>query len=120
MYELTIKGDFASAHLIPGYKGNCGNLHGHTWKAEVTVEHDKLDPLGMVVDFKVIKQQLKDFLMKIDHVCLNELAYFKKNNPTTENLAKYIFDEFGKVVQPLKIIKVRVWESDTSDVTYTK
>ena len=120
MYELTIKGDFASAHFIPGYKGNCGNLHGHTWKVEVTIEHDTLDSLGMVVDFKVIKQQLKDFLMRIDHVCLNELPYFKKNNPTTENLAKYIFNEFGKIVHSFKVKKVRVWESDTSDITYYK
>lgn len=120
MYELTIRGDFASAHFIPGYEGKCRNLHGHTWRLEVTVESEKLDPLGMVVDFKVIKQQLKDFLMRIDHVCLNDLPYFKEHNPTTENLAKYIFDEFGKIVHPLKVQKVRVWESDTSDVTYYK
>ncbi len=120
MFELTIRGDFASAHFIPGYAGKCKDLHGHTWKTEVTVENGALDKLGMVVDFKVIKQQLKDFLMRIDHVCLNDLPYFKANNPTTENLAKYIFDEFGKIAHPLQVKKVRVWESDTSDVTYYK
>ncbi len=120
MYELTIKSDFASAHFVRGYPGNCKDLHGHTWKVEVTLESGRLDTTGMVVDFKVIKQQLKDFLKHMDHVCLNDLAYFKTANPTTENLAQYIFDEFGKVCQPLKVKKVRVWESETSDVTYYK
>ncbi len=134
MYELTVKSDFASAHFLRGYDGPCQDLHGHTWKVEITVESDRLDDIGMVVDFKVIKQQLKDFLMRIDHVCLNDLPFFKKVNPSTEHLAKYIFDEFGKIClpagkaglpagkagQPLKIKRVRVWESDTSDVTYYK
>ncbi|OGX26560.1 MAG: 6-carboxytetrahydropterin synthase QueD [Omnitrophica WOR_2 bacterium RIFCSPHIGHO2_01_FULL_48_9] len=120
MYELTIKSDFASAHFVRGYQGNCKDLHGHTWKVEVTVENDKLDAIGMVVDFKIIKQQLKDFLKNIDHVCLNDLPHFKVVNPTTENLAKYIFDEFAKVCHPLRIKKVCVWESETSDVTYYK
>ena len=127
MYELTIKGDFASAHFLPGYQGNCKDLHGHTWKVEVTVNSEKLDTIGMVVDFKIIKEEFKNFLMSIDHVCLNDLPYFKKVNPTTEHLAKYIFDEFGKAGLPtgqaglpLTIVKVRVWESDTSDVTYYK
>lgn len=118
MYELTIKSEFASAHFIPGYAGECRDLHGHTWKVEVTVESEKLDSLGMVVDFKVMKERLKEFLKAIDHVCLNDLSYFKTANPTTEHLAKYIFDEFAKACQPLKIKRVRVWESDTSDVTY--
>ena len=120
MFELTIKGDFVSAHFIPGYQGNCKDLHGHTWKVEVTVDNQKLDDIGMVVDFKVIKHRLKEFLTGIDHVCLNDLPHFKKNNPTTEHLARYIFDEFGKICLPLAIRKVRVWESDTSDVTYYK
>ncbi len=118
MFELTIKGDLASAHFLPGYQGNCRDLHGHTWKVELTIIGDKLDPVGMLVDFKVIKQQFRDFLSTVDHVCLNDLPYFKKVNPSTENIARYIYQEFGKVCKPLKIKRVRVWESDTSDITY--
>ena len=118
MFELTIKGDFASAHLLRGYQGNCKNLHGHTWKVELTISSDTLDSVGLVVDFKVLKQQLKDFLMTIDHVYLNDLPYFKNVNPSTENIAQYIFREFSKICHPLKVKRVRVWESETSDVTY--
>ncbi|OGX07539.1 MAG: 6-carboxytetrahydropterin synthase QueD [Omnitrophica WOR_2 bacterium GWA2_47_8] len=118
MFELSIKGDFASAHQLRGYQGNCKDLHGHTWRVELTAQSETLDDIGMVVDFKIIKQQFREFLMRIDHVNLNDLPYFKKVNPTSEHLAQYIFQEFGKIIKPLKIKQVRVWESDTSDVTY--
>ena len=120
MFEIAIKADFAAAHRLHGYEGNCKDLHGHTWKVEVALISDRLDPIGMVMDFKILKMRLKEFLKGIDHVYLNDLLPFQKNNPTTEHLAKYIFDEFAKVCLPLRIKKVRVWESETSDVTYYK
>ena len=118
MFEISIKGDIASAHFLRGYEGKCKNLHGHTWKIEVTIASDRLDSIGMVADFLVLKKQLKEFLAGLDHVCLNDLAFFKDVNPTTENIAKYIYQNFGKIVTPLKIKKVQVWESDVSSVTY--
>jgi len=120
MFELSIKGDFASAHFLKGYDGPCKDLHGHTWKVEVVLQSDQLNSVGLVVDFKEIKKQLKDFLMAIDHVNLNELSYFKEINPSTENLAKYIYDGFTLKIQPLKIKQVTVWESDVASVTYFK
>ncbi len=78
----------------------------------------ELDDVGMVVDFAILKQQLKEFLNELDHVCLNDIPYFQEVNPTTENIAKYVYDHFSSVVQPLKLDRVRVWESETSSVTY--
>ena len=118
MYELTIKGDIASAHFLRGYEGKCKNLHGHTWKVEVNIAGDQLDNIGMVADFAVLKKQLKEFLTVIDHVCLNDLPYFKEINPTTENIAKYIYTNFSKTIEPLKLKSVEVWESDLASVTY--
>lgn len=118
MYELTIKGDIASAHYLRGYEGKCKDLHGHTWKVEVVIASEELDNIGMVADFAVLKMQLKEFLTAIDHVCLNDLPYFKDVNPTTENIAKYIYTHFADVVAPLKLKQVQVWESDLASVTY--
>lgn len=118
MFELCIKGDIASAHFLPGYEGKCKDLHGHTWQIEVFIVNDKLDKVGLVADFAILKKQLKDFLSTIDHICLNDLPYFKKVNPSTENIAKYVYDNFGKVIAPLKLSKVCVWESETASVTY--
>ena len=118
MFELIVQGDMASAHFLRGYAGRCKDLHGHTWTVEVTLLSPKLDEIGMVADFAEVKKQLKDFLMALDHVCLNDLPYFKEHNPTTENITKYICQDFAAIVQPLKIKQVRVWESDTSSVIY--
>ncbi len=118
MFELSVQGDIASAHFLPGYEGKCKNLHGHTWKVEVSIVSNLLDDIGMVADFRVLKKQLKNFLIPMDHVCLNDLPYFQEVNPTTENIAKYIYQNFAAVVAPLKVSSVRVWESDVSSVKY--
>lgn len=118
MYELSIKGDFASSHSLRGHSGKCKNLHGHTWKVKVVIEGKQLNDIGMVADFAFIKRHLKIFLSKLDHTHLNDLDFFKKINPTSENLAKYIYDEFSKMCQPLKIREVQVLESDSTSVTY--
>ena len=118
MFEIAIKGHMASAHYLPGYAGPCKNLHGHTWQVEVTITGERLDNVGMVADFAVLKAGLRDFLSDLDHVCLNDLAFFKNVSPTTENIARYIYQNFAGVMSPLKIRKVQVWESDSASVVY--
>jgi 6-pyruvoyltetrahydropterin/6-carboxytetrahydropterin synthase len=118
MFELKVKGDIASAHHLRGYEGRCKDLHGHTWKIEVTLQSAKLDVIGMVADFKVMKQMLKDVLEPIDHVYLNDLPYFKDINPTTENIAQYIYRAFAKVCSPIKVKQVEVWESEMASSVY--
>ena len=118
MFELIVKGDIASAHYLRDYEGPCKNLHGHTWNVEVVLASQQLDKIGMVIDFVDVKKKLKEFLSPLDHVCLNDLPYFKTVNPTTENLAKYIYQNFSKHILPLKLKQVQVWESETSSVVY--
>ena len=118
MFELKVKGDIASAHQLRGYEGRCKDLHGHTWKIEVTLQSEKLDAIGMVADFKVMKKLLKEILDPIDHVFLNDLPYFKEANPTTENIAKYIYIHFGRACKPLKLKQVEVWESESASSIY--
>jgi 6-pyruvoyltetrahydropterin/6-carboxytetrahydropterin synthase len=118
MYELTIAGDFSSAHFLKGYKGSCQNLHGHTWKVAVTVTAEATDEVGLVLDFKEMKKKLKVTLDSLDHKCLNDLPVFQKENPSTENLARYLYRAFAKECLPLKMKKVQVWESDSASVVY--
>ncbi len=118
MFELTVKGEIASAHMLQGYEGPCKDLHGHTWKIEVTIVSEKLNTIGLVVDFQDLKKKLREFLSHLDHVCLNDLPFFKKENPSTENLAKYIYKEFAKQCLPFQLKKVQVWESESSCITY--
>lgn len=119
MYKISISSDFSSAHTLRGYKGKCENLHGHNWKVEVSVYSNKLDKLGMVMDFKDLKKTTYAILDELDHKNLNDLPYFKKVNPTSENIAKYIYDKISFQLSAFgHQLKITVWESDTSRATY--
>ncbi|MCK5580294.1 MAG: 6-carboxytetrahydropterin synthase QueD [Candidatus Omnitrophica bacterium] len=120
MFELSIVDHFSAAHFIRGYEGPCRNMHGHTWKVSVTVQSEDVNDIGLVLDFKEMKENLKTILYEFDHVCLNDLPQFKDVNPTSENLAKFIYQEFSKSCDSCKIVKVQVWESDTASVVYSE
>ncbi len=108
MYKIKIEGDFSSAHNLIGYKGKCEALHGHNWKVGVTVAKEELDRIGMLLDFKYLKMKLNTVLDKLDHKYLNKIPYFKKVNPTSENIAKYIYLQLKVKVPALE--SVTVWE----------
>ena len=118
MFEVKVRDHIASAHILHGYDGPCGRLHGHTWNVEVTIAGDQLNKVGLLADFKVLKAKLKDVLAPLDHVNLNDLPAFAGSNPSTENLAKHIHTQFARAAAPLKLKQVRVWESDTASVIY--
>jgi len=120
MYEILIKSDFCGAHNLKGYRGKCEALHGHNWRIEARFESDSLDDIGMVVDFKVLKTKLKNVLKKLDHAYLNKLIEFKKQNPSAENIARYIYTRLRNSIKQKDffIKSVSVWESDTSCATY--
>lgn len=118
MYEIEVFSSFSAAHRLRGYKGKCENIHGHNWRVGVTVSSDKLNKIGIVVDFKDVKKRLKDVLKKFDHKNLNSLASFRKANPTSENLAKFIYEQLRK--RRLPVSSVSVWEGDDSKATYSE
>ena len=120
MYELRIRETIGSAHFLRGYEGKCKNLHGHNWKIEAVIVSDALDELGMVADFSVLKKKLMEFLSTMDHICLNDIDIFKQVNPTTENMARYIFDAYAKEIAPFSLKSIEVWESESSSVRYYK
>lgn len=120
MYELTIISDFAAAHNLRFYEGECERLHGHNWKVEVTVAGRRLDRSGLAMDFKVLKKILENILERLDHKYLNEIMPFDRENPSSENIARYIFNQFKKEIKGkgIKVARVRVWESDNAAATY--
>ena len=119
MYDLTIKGHFDAAHALHGYLGECRELHGHTWDVEVVVRGGLLDDVGIVYDFKALKDDLAAVLAPLDHVYLNDVPPFDARNPTAENLARHIFESLETVVgQSVRVREVSVWESPIAKITY--
>jgi 6-pyruvoyltetrahydropterin/6-carboxytetrahydropterin synthase len=116
MFRLEIEGSFSSAHNLRGYKGKCEDLHGHNWRVEISAQSAELDDIGMLMDFKYLRKKLNAVLETMDHKYLNKLAFFKRSNPTSENIAKYVYDQLKPRIPLLN--SVTVWENSTSAATY--
>ena len=119
MYRIGVKQSFSSAHFIKDYKGKCENLHGHNYKVEAFVIGDSLDKVGMLIDFSELKKCNKIIIEKLDHTLLNDLEYFNNNNPSSENIAKFIYDEMRKILKEgITLEKVRIWETEEQYAEY--
>jgi 6-pyruvoyltetrahydropterin/6-carboxytetrahydropterin synthase len=120
MYEVKIVTQFAAAHRLENFNGKCESLHGHNWKVEVFLGGKDLDGAGLLMDFGAVKARTKEVLEEIDHKYLNELAAFQDRNPSSENLACYLYERLGAILNSdrVKVRRVNVWESDTSCASY--
>ena len=107
---------FEAAHRLPnvaeGHK--CGRLHGHSYRVEVHVSGEVDPHTGMVVDFAEIDAAFEPLHGCLDHYYLNEIAGLE--NPTSENLARWIWDRLQS--SPLNVSRVVVRETCTSGASY--
>ena len=122
MFKLVVKKEFSSAHILKGHPGNCKRMHGHNWLVEAEVQGDNTNEIGMVIDFKDIKNNLKEIISMLDHQFLNDLEPFINENPTAENISKYIYKELSNNINTdnIKVSKIKLWETNNSAVTYTE
>jgi 6-pyruvoyltetrahydropterin/6-carboxytetrahydropterin synthase len=119
MFELTIKTEFAAAHRLREYEGACENLHGHNYKIDVALCGERLNELGLLIDFKEVKAALAEVAGRLDHVCLNDVEPFDQTNPTAENMAKHLCEELAaRMPEAVAVKSVTVWESDRYAATY--
>lgn len=119
MYELTVEREFSAAHLMREYDGACARLHGHNYRVLLRVEGRTLDECGMLVDFADLKRAFDGILAELDHRNLNEIPPFDQINPSSENLARYLYRRAAEVIADgIRVSSVTVHESPTSSVTY--
>lgn len=120
VYTLKIVTDFASAHTLREYPGACSRMHGHNWKVEVEVRASELNPVGMGIDFKDIKQHTRAITDRLDHRYLNDIAPFDRINPTAENIAAFIFEQLTRVLDSpvIQVKAVTLWETERACVRY--
>lgn len=116
MYDIKVKASFSAAHNLKNYRGKCEKLHGHNWHVEAVFSYEELDDNGLAVDFRVAKSLLKSVIEKLDHEYLNKVKALRSINPTSENIAKFIFDGIDR--KNAHISRVSVWENDNSCATY--
>jgi 6-pyruvoyltetrahydropterin/6-carboxytetrahydropterin synthase len=120
MYKLSVEQHFDAAHALRGYKGKCENLHGHRFQVMVIVTSSQLDAIGLAFDFSELKKMLKGVLSRFDHTNLNEIPPFDKVNPSSENIARTVYEAMKIELKdaPVELDAVKVWESPESAVEY--
>ena len=99
MFELMIETNFSAAHQLRGYKGQCEKLHGHNWKVQVYVLAEKLNEIELAMDFHELKRLTEEVLAPLDHGFLNDIFPFTEKNPSSENIAKWIYDSLKKKIK---------------------
>ncbi len=119
---LKIVTDFASAHTLRDYPGDCSRMHGHNWKLEVEVLARELDGLGMGLDFKEVKRAARELTDALDHRYLNDIAPFDEINPTAENLAAHLYQGLSSKLNRdgVRVSAVTLWETERACVRYTE
>ncbi len=100
-----MEADFAAAHFLKDYHGKCENLHGHNYKVYVHVRGEVLDNGGMLMDFSILKKNLREICNTMDHTNLNELkdsqgTLIFDNNPSAERIATYIYNKLRDALEP--------------------
>ncbi|MDZ4781741.1 MAG: 6-carboxytetrahydropterin synthase [Planctomycetia bacterium] len=133
MFRVTREIDFCYGHRLLNYDGKCKHLHGHNGLAIITIEAEKLDERGMVLDFTDIKQVVSRWIDEnLDHRMIlqrddpivtvlqaqGEPLYLMDSNPTAENIAKLIFDITSQAGFP--IIESKLWETPHCYATYSR
>lgn len=120
MYELKILSQFAAAHQLRESGGKCEQMHGHNWKVEVCVQGDTLGDDGLLIDFHDVKDAARRVIETLDHRYLNEVPPFDRQNPSSENIARYLFESVGRELNSdrVRVSRVTAWESDTACATY--
>ncbi|RLB83924.1 MAG: 6-carboxytetrahydropterin synthase QueD [Deltaproteobacteria bacterium] len=120
VFEVYVKTHFSAAHSLRGYPGDCARTHGHNWTIEVFVKCKELNEIGIGIDFRNIKKAVKNVLQDLDHFNLNDLPAFKKVNPTSENIARFLYQALRQKLNSdvVEVSKVKASETPGAGVSY--
>ena len=116
-FEITITREFSAAHALRLYDGSIEPLHGHNWRVSVAVSADKLDAIGVVMDFHELQRLVDEVIGPMHNRNLNELAAFATTNPSAENVAVHLANTLA-LPASVRLHKVEVWETADCSATY--
>ena len=116
-FEITSTREFAAAHQLRLYDGSLEPLHGHNWRVTVTVGADKLDSIGVVMDFHELDRMLEEIIRPWHNRHLNEVEPFTRLNPSTENVALHVGQAL-RLPSGVRLLSVQVWETTSNSATY--
>ena len=118
-FEIMVRKKFSAAHCLKGYPGDCAQVHGHNWDVAVVVVCEELDNIGIGIDFRHVKEAVGSLLKELDHSYLNDLPAFRHINPTSERVARYLYEQLGEQLDSDSVRVHRVTVAETPDCSAT-
>jgi 6-pyruvoyltetrahydropterin/6-carboxytetrahydropterin synthase len=121
MFSVSVETHFWASHQLTLADGSKEPLHHHNWAVTAKVSSDKLDNTGLVMDFGQLKAMVNEITAGFDNVGLDSIDYFKRNKPSAENVAKYIFDKLEpKLPVGVKLRSIKVIEEPGCSAKFSK
>jgi 6-pyruvoyltetrahydropterin/6-carboxytetrahydropterin synthase len=116
-FEITTTRHFSAAHQLRLYDGSLEEVHGHNWTVRVTVMAEKLDSIGVVMDFHLLERLVDEIIAPLHNRHLNEARLLAGMNPSAENVALAV-GKAMKLPAEVKLKKVEVWETAENSAVY--
>jgi len=120
-YTIKVESRFEAAHNLREYYGTPEPIHGHSWRIEARIEAEKLDHEDISVDFVKIEKALHELASRFDHNYINQIPPFDTINPTSENIAKWFYDNLNhrELLANGRLKEVTLWEGPFNTLTYS-
>jgi 6-pyruvoyltetrahydropterin/6-carboxytetrahydropterin synthase len=117
-FEISTTRSFSAAHALRLYDGSLEPVHGHNWRVKVTVAAQKLDAIGVVMDFHELERLVDQLVLPLHNRHLNDLEPFASElNPSAENVALHVGRSL-RLPDGVRLVSAEVWETDTNSATY--
>jgi len=111
MFTISVETHFRASHQLTLPDASKEPLHNHNWMVTAAVSSDKLDEMGVVMDFHVLKAKLRQITDELDNSVLGEVKCFRQNNPSAENVAKHVYGLLrDQLPRGVKLLSVKVVE----------
>jgi 6-pyruvoyltetrahydropterin/6-carboxytetrahydropterin synthase len=116
-FEITTTRTFSASHQLRLYDGSLEPLHGHNWRVRVIVAADKLDSIGVVMDFHDLERRVNLVVDPLHNHHLNETPPFDRLNPSAEQVALQIAESL-RLPENIRLVSVEVWETEENSAVY--
>jgi len=121
MFTISVETGFRASHQLIGPSGSKEPAHRHNWLVTADVSSDSLNAMGVVIDFRRLKAAVDNIVAEFDNKSFSRIDYFRRNNPSAENVARYIYEKLKpKLPKGLKLQNIKVFEKPSCSAEFSE
>jgi len=111
MFTISVKRHFWASHQLTLPDGSKEPIHHHDWVVTASLSSEKLNNMGVVMNFQTLQAMIDKTVAGFNNTALESIGYFQQNNPSAENVAKYIYEKLRiELPEGVKLRNIRVAE----------